>query len=121
MDKKEIIRKQVNDLLGREVSEAEFQGIDFSGAIEDLEPSFDDLSHSMISPIIFYVGTGMACILMGINDALGVLGIACCALILSVVLGWACIRRKKLAVAKEEILKAIKICEERNKNRNFAA
>ena len=63
MNKKEI-RQQVNDLLGREVSEAEFQGIDFSGAIEDLEPSFDDLSHSMISPIIFYVGTGMACILM---------------------------------------------------------
>ena len=119
MEKKEI-RKQVNDLLGRKVSEAEFQGIDFSGAIEDLEPSFDDLSHSMISPIIFYVGTGMACILMGINDALGVLGIACCALI-SVVLGWACIRRKKSAVAKELILKAIKICEERNKNRNFAA
>jgi hypothetical protein len=121
MDKKEIIRKQVNDLLGREVSEAELQGIDFSGAIEDLEPSFDDLSHSMVSPIIFYVGTGMACILMGINDALGVLGIACCALIPSVVLGWACIRRKKRAVAKKEILKAIKICEERNKNRNFAA
>ena len=119
MDKKEIIRKQVNDLLGREVSEAELQGIDFSGAIEDL--GFDDLSHSMVSPIIFYVGTGMACILMGINDALGVLGIVCCALILSVVLEWACIRGKKRAVAKEQILKALKICEERNKNRNFAA
>ena len=120
MDKKEI-NKQVNDLLGREVSEAELQGIDFSGAIEELEPNFDDLSYSMISPIIFYVGTGMACILMGINDALGVLGIACCALILSVVWEWACIRRKKRAVAKEQILKALKICEERNKNRNFAA
>ena len=120
MEKKEI-RKQVNKILGREISDAEFHSIDFSGVIEDLEPSFDDLSHSMISPIIFYVGTGMACILMGINDALGVLGIACCALILSVVLEWACIRRKKRAVAKKEILKAIKICEERNKNRNFAA
>lgn len=115
MDKKEIkiIRKQVNDLLGRKVSEAEFQGIDFSGAIEDLEPSFDDLSHSMVSPIIFYVGTGMACILMGINDALGVLGIACCALILSVVLEWAFLWRKKRAVARTKILEAIKKFEER--------
>lgn len=42
MDEKKEIRQQVNKILGRELSDAEFQGIDFSGIIEDLEPDFDD-------------------------------------------------------------------------------
>ena len=44
MDEKKEIRQQVNKILGRELSDAEFQGIDFSGIIEDLEPDFDDFN-----------------------------------------------------------------------------
>ena len=113
MEKKEI-RKQVNKLLGREISDAEFHSIDFSGVIEGLEPSFDDLSHSMIGPMSI-IATGMACLLMGISihDRLAFLGVASCVVTVSVVLGWVYVRRKKRAVARTEIMVAIQKYEER--------
>lgn len=111
MEKKEI-RKQVNKILGREISDAEFHSIDFSGVIEDLEPSFDDLSK--IGPVSI-IATGMACILMGISihDRLVFLGVTSCVATVSAVLGWLYIWRKKRAVARTEILEAIKKYEER--------
>lgn len=36
--------KKTLSYLSREVTDAEFQGIDFSGVIEDLEPNYDDFS-----------------------------------------------------------------------------
>jgi hypothetical protein len=88
MEKKEI-RKQVNKILGREISDAEFHSIDFSGVIEDLKPSFDDLSHSMIGPVSI-IATGMACLLMGISihDRLAFLDVTSCVATVSAVLGW---------------------------------
>jgi len=111
MEKKEI-RKQVNKLLGREISDAEVLSIDFSGIIEGLEPSFDDLSK--IGPVSI-IATGMACILMGISihDRLAFLGVTSCVATVSAVLGWLYIWRKKRAVARTEILEAIKKYEER--------
>ncbi len=111
MEKKEI-RKQVNKILGREISDAEVLSIDFSGVIEDLEPSFDDLSK--IGPVSI-IATGMACLLMGISihDRLDFLGVASCVATVSAVLGWLYIWRKKRAVARTEILEAIKKYEER--------
>ena len=113
MEKKEI-RKQVNKILGREISDAEVLSIDFSGIIEGLEPSFDDLSHSMIGPVSI-IATGMACILMGISihDRLAFLGVTSWVATVSAVLGWLYIWRKKRAVARTEILEAIKKYEER--------
>ena len=71
------MRKQINEILGREVTDAEFQGIDFSGVIEDLEPNYDDFSSSIIGPMSI-IAAGMACILMGISihDRFAFLGVA---------------------------------------------
>jgi len=114
MDEKKEIRKQVNELLGRELSDEEAQGIDFSGIIEDLEPSFDDLSNSMIGPMAI-VATGMACLLMGISfhDWLAFLGVASCVITISVILGWAFLWKKKCVDAKKQILEAIQKYKER--------
>ena len=111
MEKKEI-RKQVNKLLGREISDAEFHSIDFSGVIEDLEPSIDDLSK--IGPVSI-IATGMACILMGISihDRFAFLGVAYSVGTVSFFFGWAFLWRKKRAVARTKIMEAIKKYEER--------
>ena len=113
MDKKEM-RTQINEILGREVTDAEFQGIDFSGVIEDLEPNYDDFSSSKIGPMSI-VAVGMVCGLMGISihDQLAFLGVASCVITISVILGWAFLWKKKRVDAKKQILEAIKICEER--------
>ena len=83
MDKKEI-----NKILGRELSDAEFQGIDFSGIIEDIEPNSDDFSNSLIGPMAIIAG-GMACFLLGISihDRLAFLGVTSCVATVSAVLG----------------------------------
>lgn len=112
MDKKEI-RKQVNEILGWELSDAEFQGIDFRGIVENLEPSFDDLSNSMIGPMSIITGA-VVCGLMGISiHDLAFLGVDLGVITVVVILGWAYIRRKKRTLAKKEILEAIKIYEGR--------
>ena len=114
MDEKKELRKQVNELLGRELSDEKAQGIDFSGIVEDLEPNFDDLSHSVIGPMAI-VATGMACLLMGISiyDWLAFLGVASCVGTVSVVLGWAFLWKRKRVDAKKQILEAIQKYEER--------
>ena len=113
MDEKKEIRKQVNDLLGREISDEEAQGIDFSGVIEDLEPNYDDFSNSIIGPMSI-VAVGMMCGLMGISihDRLAFLGVTSCVVTVSAVLGWAFLWKKKRVDAKKQILEAIKICED---------
>lgn len=109
MDKKEI-----NKILGRELSDAEFQGIDFSGIIEDIEPNSDDFSNSLIGPMAIIAG-GMACFLLGISvrDRIAFLGVYSCAITVSVILGWVYFWRKKRAKAKKEILEAIQKYEKR--------
>lgn len=109
MDKKEI-----NKILGRELSDAEFQGIDFSGIIEDIEPNSDDFSNSLIGPMAIIAG-GMACFLLGISvrDRIAFLGVYSCAITVSVILGWVYLWRKKRAKAKKEILEAIQKYEKR--------
>lgn len=109
MDKKEI-----NKILGWELSDAEFQGIDFSGIIEDIEPNSDDFSKSLIGPMAIVAG-GMACYLLGISiqDRLAFLGVYSCVITVSVILGWVYLWRKKRAKAKTEILKAIQKYEGR--------
>lgn len=114
MDEKKEIRKQVNELLGRELSDEEAQGIDFSGIVEDLEPSFDDLSHSMIGLAAIIAG-GMVCFLLGISirDRIAFLGVYSCVITVSVILGWVYLWSKKRAKAKTKILEAIQKYEER--------
>ncbi len=109
MDKKEI-----NKILGRELSDAEFQGIDFSGIIEDIEPNSDDFSNSLIGPMAI-IAVGMACFLLGISvrDRIAFLGVYSCAITVSVILGWVYLWRKKRAKAKKEILEAIQKYEKR--------
>lgn len=109
MDKKEI-----NKILGRELSDAEFQGIDFSGIIEDIEPNSDDFSNSLIGPMAIIAG-GMACFLLGISvrDRIAFLGVYSCAITVSVILGWVYLWRKKRAKAKKDILEAIQKYEKR--------
>ena len=109
MDKKEI-----NKILGRELSDAEFQGIDFSGIIEDIEPNSDDFSNSLIGPMAIVAG-GMTCYLLGISvrDRIAFLGVYSCAITVSVILGWVYLWRKKRAKAKKEILEAIQKYEKR--------
>lgn len=109
MDKKEI-----NKILGRELSDAEFQGIDFSGIIEDIEPNSDDFSNSLIGPMAI-IAWGMACFLLGISvrDRIAFLGVYSCAITVSVILGWVYLWRKKRAKAKKEILEAIQKYEKR--------
>lgn len=109
MDKKEI-----NKILGRELSDAEFQGIDFSGIIEDIEPNSDDFSKSLIGPMAIIAG-GMTCYLLGISvrDRIAFLGVYSCAITVSVILGWVYLWRKKRAKAKKEILEAIQKYEKR--------
>ena len=114
MDKKKEMRKQINEILGREVTDAEFQGIDFSGVIEDLEPNYDDFSSSIIGPMSI-IAAGMACILMGISihDRFAFLGVAYSVGTVSFFFGWAFLWRKERAVARTKIMEAIKKYEER--------
>ena len=115
MEKKEL-RKQVNKILGREVSDAEFEGIDFSGAIEEAELYVDDLPKlpwSLPSSII--VG-GIACELLGISYRTPAFIFIIIGLILAFFpLELAMIRRRKRAVTKRLIMAAIRKYEERKR------
>lgn len=115
MEKKEL-RKQVNKILGREVSDAEFESIDFSGAIEEAELYVDDLPKlpwSLPSSII--VG-GIACELLGISYRTSTFLYIVMGLILVFFpLEIAMIRRRKRAVTKRLIMAAIRKYEERKR------
>ena len=115
MEKKEL-RKQVNKILGREVSDAEFESIDFSGAIEEAELYVDDLPKlpwSLPSSII--VG-GIACELLGISYRTpAFLCIVTVSILAFFPLELAMIRRRKRAVTKRLIMAAIRKYEERKR------
>ena len=116
MDEKKEIRQQVNKILGRELSDAEFQGIDFSGIIEDLEPDFDDFTKLsyFTFPATLFVG-GIVCVLLGvgIRDRLAFYGIESFFITVSVIGGWAFLWKKKRVDAKKQILEVIQKYEER--------
>lgn len=126
MDEKKEIRKQVNKILGRELSDAEFQGIDFSGIIEDLETDFDDFTKLsyFTFPATLFVG-GIVCVLLGvgIRDRLAFFGIESFFITVSVIGGWAFLWKKKRVDAKKQILEVIQKYEERARvfkyNRTF--
>lgn len=115
MDEKKEIRQQVNKILGRELSDAEFQGIDFSGIIEDLEPDFDDFTKLsyFTFPATLFVG-GIVCVLLGvgIRDRLAFFGIESFFITVSVIGGWAFLWKKRVD-AKKQILEVIQKYEER--------
>ena len=116
MNEKIEIREQVNKILGREVSDAEFESIDFSGAIEEAELYVDDLPKlpwSLPSSII--VG-GIACDLLGISIYTSTFLCIVMGLILVFSpLEIAMIRRRKRAVTKRLIMAAIRKYEERKR------
>ena len=116
MDEKEI-RKQVGGILGRELSNAEFQGIDFSGVIEEIEPGFDDLMKLsfLTYPATLFVG-GIACHLLGIGiqDRSAFLAVQSCFIFVSAILDCTYLWKKKRTDAKKRILEAIRKYEERN-------
>jgi len=115
MEKKEL-RKQVNKILGREVSDAEFEGIDFSGAIEEAELYVDDLPKlPWTLPSSIIVG-GIACELLGISYRTSAFLCIVMGLILAFFpLEIAMIRRRKRAVTKRLIMAAIRKYEERKR------
>lgn len=115
MEKKEL-RKQVNKILGREVSDAEFEGIDFSGAIEEAELYVDDLPKlPWTLPSSIIVG-GIACELLGISYRTPAFIFIIIGLILAFFpLELAMIRRRKRAVTKRLIMAAIRKYEERKR------
>ncbi len=114
MDEKKEIRQQVNKIFGSELSDAEFQGIDFSGIIEDLEPDFDDFTKLsyFTFPATLFVG-GIVCVLLGvgIRDRLASFGIE--SFFITVIGGWAFLWKKKRVDAKKQILEVIQKYEER--------
>lgn len=116
MDEKKEIRQQVNKILGRELSDAEFQAIDFKGIIEDLEPDFDDFTKLsyFTFPATLFVG-GIVCVLLGvgIRDRLAFFGIESFFITVSVIGGWAFLWKKKRVDAKKQILEVIQKYEER--------
>ena len=115
MEKKEL-RKQVNKILGREVSDAEFESIDFSGAIEEAELYVDDLPKlPWTLPSSIIVG-GIACELLGISYRTPAFIFIIIGLILAFFpLEIAMIRRRKRAVTKRLIMAAIRKYEERKR------
>ena len=115
MEKKEI-RKQVNKILGREVSDAEFESIDFSGAIEEAELYVDDLPKlPWTLPSSIIVG-GIACDLLGISIYTSTFLCIVTGLILTFFpLEIVMIRRRKRAVTKRLIMAAIRKYEERKR------
>ena len=115
MEKKEL-RKQVNKILGREVSDAEFESIDFSGAIEEAELYVDDLPKlPWTLPSSIIVG-GIACELLGISYRTPAFLCIVMGLILAIFpFELAMIRRRKRAVTKRLIMAAIKKYEERKR------
>lgn len=116
MNEKIEIRERVNKILGRELSDAEFESIDFSGAIEEAELYVDDLPKlpwSLPSSII--VG-GIACELLGISYRTPAFIFIIIGLILAFFpLELAMIRRRKRAVTKRLIMAAIRKYEERKR------
>lgn len=110
------LRKQVNMIIGREISDAEFEGIDFSGAIKEAELYVDDLPKlpwSLPSSII--VG-GIACDLLGISYRTSTFLFIVIGLILAFFpLELAMLRRRKRAVTKRLIMDAIRKYEERKR------
>ena len=115
MEKKEL-RKQVNKILGREVSDVEFESIDFSGAIEEAELYVDDLPKlPWTLPSSIIVG-GIACDLLGISYRTSTFLYIVMGLILVFFpLEIAMIRRRKRAVTKRLIMAAIRKYEERER------
>ena len=115
MEKKEL-RKQVNKILGREVSDAEFESIDFSGAIEEAELYVDDLPKlPWTLPSSIIVG-GIACELLGISYRTPAFLCIVMGLILAIFpFELAMIRRRKRAVTKRLIMAAIRKYEERKR------
>ena len=101
---------------GRAGRDAEFQGIDFSGIIEDLEPDFDDFTKLsyFTFPATLFVG-GIVCVLLGvgIRDRLAFYGIESFFITVSVIGGWAFLWKKKRVDAKKQILEVIQKYEER--------
>ena len=116
MKEKKEIRKQVNKILGREVSDAEFESIDFSGAIEEAELYVDDLPKlPWTLPSSIIVG-GIACELLGISYRTSTFLYIVMGLILVFFpLEIAMIRRRKRAVTKRMIMAAIRKYEERKR------
>ena len=110
------LREQVNMIIGREISDTEFESIDFSGAIEVAELYVDDLPKlpwSLPSSII--VG-GIACNLLGISYRTP----AFLCIVMGLILAFfpfelAMIRRRKRAVTKRLIMAAIRKYEERKR------
>lgn len=115
MEKKEL-RKQVNKIMGREVSDAEFESIDFSGAIEEAELYVDDLPKlPWTLPSSIIVG-GIACELLGISYRTPAFLCIVMGLILAIFpFELAMIRRRKRAVTKRLIMAAIRKYEERKR------
>ena len=115
MEKKEL-RKQVNKILGRDVSDAEFESIDFSGAIEEAELYVDDLPKlPWTLPSSIIVG-GIACDLLGISIYTSTfLCIVTVSILAIFPLEIAMIRRRKRAVTKRLIMAAIRKYEERKR------
>ena len=115
MEKKEL-RKQVNKILGREVSDAEFESIDFSGAIEEAELYVDDLPKlPWTLPSSIIVG-GIACDLLGVSYRTPAFLCIVMGLILAIFpFELAMIRRRKRAVTKRLIMAAIRKYEERKR------
>lgn len=115
MGKKDI-REQVNKILGREVSDAEFEGIDFSGAIEEAELYVDDLPKlPWTLPSSIIVG-GIACELLGISYRTPTfLCIVTVSFLAIFPFELAMIRRRKRAVTKRLIMAAIRKYEERKR------
>jgi len=110
------LRRQVNKIIGREISDAEFESIDFSGAIEEAELFVDDLPKlpwSLPSSII--VG-GIACDLLGISIHTSTFLCIVTGLIISFYpIEIAMVRRRKRAVAKRLIMDSIRKYEERKR------
>lgn len=110
------MREQVKSIIGRDVSDAEFEGIDFSGAIEEAELYVDDLPKlPWTLPSSIIVG-GIACDLLGISYRTPAFIFIVMGLILAFFpLEIAMIRRRKRAVTKRLIMAAIRKYEERKR------
>ena len=110
------LREQVNMIIGREISDTEFESIDFSGAIEVAELYVDDLPKlPWTLPSSIIVG-GIACNLLGISYRTP----AFLCIVMGLILAFfpfelAMIRRRKRAVTKRLIIAAIRKYEERKR------
>ena len=115
MKEKKEMREQVKSIIGREISDDEFRSIDFSGAIDDQEPTFDEyLSVMQIFGPMSFIATGVVCILFKINirePSFFIVGMV--SAILFCIFGMAICQKKHSIAVKEQILEAIKKYDER--------